>query len=378
MEEDMPELKDEHKKHHSAQGKNTAHHVKRKETEYMEHKAHKHNKTVQVTGWVFGIISLILFILLIVSITTKGFSGGSQSAQTAASTAKALSQDELKTKTIAYLNKLMPDQEVSVDSIKDEGDIYSMKLTVSGRSYDSFARKDGSFLFPSGMDMNQQVQTPAADTAAQQPTTVPKTDKPVVELFVMSHCPFGTQAEKGILPAVRALGDKIDFKIRFVYYAMHGETEVNEQLNQYCIQKEQPNVFLKYLACFLNESDSPGCLKSTGVDEAKMKACTVAADTQYEIKKNLDDKSLWLSGRFPKFNTDAELNTKYGVGGSPTLVINGANSNAGRDAVSYLAGICAAFNTPPAECQTQLDATTPGPGFGYGTSAAATAAGCGV
>ncbi|MEM2131153.1 MAG: GILT family protein, partial [Candidatus Woesearchaeota archaeon] len=71
-----------------------------------------------------------------------------------------------------------------------------------------------------------------------------KKDKPEVQLFVMSHCPFGTQMEKGILPVVELLGNKIDFKVRFVYYAMHGEVEVKEQLRQYCIQKEQQDKYL--------------------------------------------------------------------------------------------------------------------------------------
>ena len=29
-----------------------------------------------------------------------------------------------------------------------------------------------------------------------------KLEKPIVEAFVMSHCPFGTQIEKGMLPVV--------------------------------------------------------------------------------------------------------------------------------------------------------------------------------
>ncbi len=60
------------------------------------------------------------------------------------------------------------------------------------------------------------------------------------------------------------------------------------------------------------------------------------------------------------------------------MIINGASSSAGRSSASYLAGICAAFNTPPAECEAVLETTAPGPGFGYDSTAAATAAGCGV
>ena len=82
---------------------------------------------------------------------------------------------------------------------------------------------------------------------------VKKNDKPTVELFVMSHCPYGTQIEKGIIPAIEALGDKVDFNLKFCSYAMHGEQELREELNQYCIQKEQKDKLLPYLKCFLKE-----------------------------------------------------------------------------------------------------------------------------
>jgi hypothetical protein len=69
----------------------------------------------------------------------------------------------------------------------------------------------------------------------------------------MSYCPFGTQAEKGILPVVNLLKDKIDFKVKFVNYAMHGKKEIDENNLQYCIQKEEPNKYNSYLTCFLKE-----------------------------------------------------------------------------------------------------------------------------
>ena len=93
---------------------------------------------------------------------------------------------------------------------------------------------------------------------------------------------------------------------------------------------------------------------------------------------NYNDQTTWLNGRFPKFDVDAALNTKYGVGGSPTLIINGVQSNAGRDSASYLKAICAAFNTAPTECSTTLSSTQPGAGFGYDSVGSAQAAGCEV
>lgn len=207
---------------------------------------------------------------------------------------------------------------------------------------------------------------------------IPQTEKPEIELFVMSHCPYGTQSEKGILPVIRSLGDKVDFKIRFVYYAMHGEKEVTEQLNQYCIQKEQEDVYLDYLACFLKDGDGKACLTASSVDTTKMNTCVAAADAEFGIMKSFNDKSSWLSGNYPLFGTDAAKNTKYSVGGSPTLIINGKDSDAGRNPASYQQAICDAFIDKPEECNTPLDSSNPSAGFGYGTAAAATAAGCGV
>ena len=107
-----------------------------------------------------------------------------------------------------------------------------------------------------------------------------------------------------------------------------------------------------------------------------MEACFEDADKEFEIMDNLEDKSKWLNGRYPLFNTHKELNEQYGVRGSPTLVINGATSGAGRDPASYLAGICEAFNEAPEACNTELSTESYGAGFGYDVAAAASGGSC--
>jgi len=366
-------MTEEHKKHehHEEHEDHEAHkHV------YMEHHEHKKHQTYKIATWILGGLSILLLVGLILALTLGG--GKSTKGEVSIDTAKASVETYLKS---------IANGDATVDSITDTGSLYNVKLTVSGQPYESYVTKDGKILFPQGIPLDGA--TPAAgntaNTKPSTPTVVPKTDKPVVELFVMAYCPYGTQAEKGILPAVKALGSKIDFKVRFVYYAMHGEKEVKENLNQYCIESGQPDKYLKYLACFLNDSAGQGsdaavtaCIASSGIDKTKLEACKTAADTQFNVMKNFNDKASWLNGNFPKFDVDAALNTKYSIGGSPTLVINGVESNAGRDSASYLAGICAAFNNAPAECQTTLSSTSPGPGFGYDSVGAANAAGCGV
>jgi thioredoxin-related protein len=203
-----------------------------------------------------------------------------------------------------------------------------------------------------------------------------KKDKPVVEVFVMSHCPYGTQIEKGVIPAAEALGDKIDFSIKFCDYAMHGEKELKEEMQQYCIQEEQNDKFFAYLKCFLKEGNSESCVTEAKVDKTKLDACITATDEKFSVMKNFADKATYR-GNFPPFAVYADLAKKYGVQGSPTLIVNGADVSSNRDSVSLLKAICAGFKTAPSECSKTLDSAQPSPGFGTATTAAATAdAGC--
>ncbi|MBD3312431.1 hypothetical protein GF352_03200 [archaeon] len=199
-----------------------------------------------------------------------------------------------------------------------------------------------------------------------------------VELFVMSHCPYGTQAEKGVLPAVQALGDDIDFKLRFVYYAMHGKTELDEQLNQYCIQYQQPSKFIDYLYCFLDEGDGEGCLNEVGVNTQLLSSCVEQSDEAFNVTALFNDRSSWLSGYYPRFNVHLSLNEQYGVRGSPTLVVNGQQVQpSSRSPQGFLDAICNALGTNPSGCDESLSTTAPSSGFGFSGTGSASTATCG-
>lgn len=202
-------------------------------------------------------------------------------------------------------------------------------------------------------------------------------DGKCVELFVMSYCPYGTQAEKGIIPAVELLGDSVDFHVRFVYYAMHGQAELNEQLAQYCIQYEQRDKYLDYLTCFLDAGNSASCLTSAGINTNQLSTCVSRADTAFNVTNMYADQATWLSGRYPTFNPHLSLNDEYGIGGSPQLVVNGeVVQPASRSPQAYLDAICNALPSQPSACSEQLSNTAYSAGFGY-TDGASTSASCG-
>ncbi len=307
----------------------------------------------------------LLMFLLVFAVILSGCS-----IKKGASTSE-LEQARLKAEAFINDNFMQEGQKVTVSDIKLESDLYKFKVNlVGGQSIDSYMTKDGSKLFESAIDMTDT----STEVNNETPSAVaPKNDKPIVELFTMSHCPYGTQIEKGIIPVVETLKDKIDFSIKFCDYAMHGEIELKEQLKQYCISKEQPDKYISYLKCFLISGDSNACSASAKL--SSLDSCISKTDTEFSVMKNFNDKSTWM-GNYPTFNVFAKENTQYGVQGSPTLIINGTIVESARDSKSLLATICSAFNNPPEECNTGLSSATPAPGFGDETTNASTDASC--
>jgi hypothetical protein len=296
---------------------------------------------------------------------------------------KILTPEEAKTKALDFIGKnlVQPGTKVEISSILPEGSLYKMELDVTGQKVTAYMTQDGKKFFPSALDVDKKEETTAASAppAAEPQADLPKTDKPEVELFVMSYCPYGTQIEKGILPAVSALGDKIKFSLKFVDYAMHDKKELDENLRQYCIEKNQPAKLNAYLECFLKKGQGTeaDCLKGAGINAAQISACVDATDNQFKVTESYNDKSTWNNGQFPPFNVNKDDNVKYGVQGSPTLVINGTVAQANsRDSLSLLKTICSAFNNSPSECGNQLSSAAPSPGFGEGTGSDSTAS-CG-
>ena len=212
---------------------------------------------------------------------------------------------------------------------------------------------------------------------AQPPLNLPKSDKPQVELFVMSKCPYGLQMEKALIPAYDLLKKKADISIKFVSYAMHGKEEVDENTRQYCAQQQNKDKYFSYLKCYATSEDSAACLKSSGLNESNINSCVDKTNKKFNILDKFNDQSTWLSGQYPLYPVDQDLNDKYGVQGSPTLVINGVQAEANRTPDAIKSAICSSFNNPPVECGQTLTLSSPQPGFGAGQTQNATAGGCG-
>jgi hypothetical protein len=248
--------------------------------------------------------------------------------------------------------------------------LYFLSIKIGGNEVQSAITADGKYFFPQALNIkdylaNAKQQGGASASAAAPAATAPRADKPLVELFVMSYCPYGAQMEKGILPVVKALGASIDFQLKFVNYTMHGDRENQENLTQYCINQTAPTRLLTYLDCFLLQADSTSCLSQANIDQAAITACTAAVSKQYDVSGT----------NFSIYDAD---NKKYGVQSSPTLVINGQTADTNRDSASLAKVICAAFTAghEPAACAQIFSSATPAPGFGSGTTTNSTPASC--
>jgi len=309
------------------------------------------------------IISSVLFLVLIVSVLTGGFGIGNILVRQPA--------DEIAQKAVKFINEnlLAPDSPASLISADCLGKVGLCKFTIkiNEREYDSYVSTDGGLLFPDAVDTREFLaQTnESAGEGDSQPSAVPKLDKPEVKLFVMSYCPYGLQAQKALLPVMDLLKDKADIKIHFVNYAMHGKEELDENLTQYCVQKQEPEKFSQYLSCFVQSGESEQCLSSAKINEKELASCVSAIDEEYQVSVQYNDQNTWLNGQYPRFGVDDDLNTKYDVRGSPTTVINGQVVNINpRSPENYKSVICQAFNSAPEQCSQSFSSGTPGPGFG--------------
>ncbi len=282
-----------------------------------------------------------------------------------------LSSQEAAQIAIDFINQnmLQEGMEASLINVIEENGLYKFHFKIGEQEFDSYVTKNGKFLFIEGINLDPGSVDEKEEEASQE---IPKRDAPDVKLFVMSYCPFGLQAQKMFLPVYDLLKDKAKIEVYFVNYIMHEKKEIDENLRQYCIQKEQKEKYAIYLGCFVKDGDFEKCLSEVDIDKAKLATCISETDTKYNITTQYNDKSTWLNGRFPKFDihTDlTDLNEKYEVGGSPTTVINDKVVNISpRSPEKFKETICQAFTSQPQECSQSLSNNVPSSGFGGGTS----------
>lgn len=318
------------------------------EKEESSNKKEKLTEKMRENPWILS--TLVLGILILV-LLVGNFSGGV--------TGNVISEKDAGDIILNFVKTQTNGQGELVETTVFDNVLYKVVILYQGNEVPLYLTKDGKNLVQGILPLESiEEQKPSQSEEVQD---VPKSDKPKAELFIMTHCPYGAQAEKGIIPTIKALGNSVDAKIRFVHYFMHGDKEETETYNQVCIREEQSVKYLDYLQCFLEDGNSERCLIKVSIDKEKLNNCiSTGKSKEY-------------------YAEDSKLSETYGVQGSPTLVVNGVIVSSGRDSASYLDTICNAFNNAPEEeCNKKLSSTSPSPGFGTGTGSSASTANCGA
>lgn len=307
------------------------------------------------------IISMALIVILCISLFLL-LGGGITGMSTT-----RISQEEASDKAIEFINGnlVQAGTEATFVSVEEFGDLYNVTVAYQGNDIPVYVTNDGTYMFLAApLDITENLPTIEETTEEYQAPEVVKTDRPTANAFIMSYCPYGLQFLKAYVPVIELLGDEADIKVNFVHYAMHGKNEIDENTRMYCIQKDQNDKFTAYLRCFVETDDWEGCVEQVGIDKTQLDNCISTADEQFNITGLYNDQSTWSGGVYPPYLVDAQLANEYGVGGSPTFVLNGLTISVNRAADSIKQAICAAFNEPPAECDQTLSTTVESPGLG--------------
>jgi len=302
------------------------------------------------------IISIVLGIALVLS-----FTGVIPTGRIVAT--GGLTASEAASRAIDYINEnLVQGSTATLVSVEEVSGIYKVITSYQGSNIPVYITKDGKFLI-----LQQQTfdTTKAVTTTTTQPTEIPKTDKPTAELFVMSFCPYGVQAENLMKPVVDLLGEKADIKVRFIttisgdtvdsVQSLHGTTEAQEDLRQVCIMKNyDQETYWNYLSSI--DNDCYG--KITTSDATALGACWKEAATDAGIDTSKIETCSEGTEGLNLLKTDEQLAEQYGVTGSPTLIINGVEYSGSRSSEAYKQAICDAFTTAPSECSQTLSETS--------------------
>lgn len=315
----------------------------------------------QNKGIIAGIIAIIVILVIIGIVLATGNPGG----------ATAVPSGECSKNVLAYVNENIAQDNATAAfvSVTERNGMYYIVAEYKDRNVSFYATKDCKRLFTSSYSLETNLMPPLINTGATtsaprtvtSPTPAPepvKSARPSVEMYVMSFCPFGVQAESAMNPVVGLLGTRADFTVRYIatvngatldsVKSLHGLAEAKEDIRQLCLAKYYPEKVWQYLTDFnalcypvyKNASQLESCQKNVtatlGVDNAKIETCATGSEG------------------ISLLSADETITKSLKVTGSPTLFMNGQKYAGQRTAEAYKQALCARFETQPAECGTNL------------------------
>jgi Gamma interferon inducible lysosomal thiol reductase (GILT) len=296
-------------------------------------------------GILAGII-IAAVILLAGILYTTGTLGGSA----------AVPPEECGKTVISYVNtNLAGNATATLVSVTEKNGVYNVSARYEGKDLFFFASKDCTYLFSTARNMKETPQ-PAATPV---PTPVPvKSARPSVQLFVMSFCPYGVQAENAMKPVADLLGTKADIQVHYIatvsgdsvdsVQSLHGTPEAKEDLRQLCVATYSPQKYWSYLMA-VNAQCYP-----VYRDARQLEQCQKNVTATLGIDTDAIETCAGGSEGLGLLRADVAIAKNLKIAMSPTLILNGQGYNGQRTPEAYKQAICDRFETPPAECSVNL------------------------
>ena len=316
--------RDSHPEHHEA------HH-----SEHVSHKPKERpTKVIRRNPWIIFTIILLILVIVILILNYSGKSSG----------------EKVGKNFVNFINSKGDAKIEYVNASAFSSDLYEVTVSSQGKEIPVYITKDGEY-FVQIVAKIEAVNDSGGNQGTNPPdnTNIVKSNRPSIDLFIWGYCPYGVTAQGPLSEVANLLSNYADFRA-VMYYAGHGEHEVEQNKIQECIQKVSPDKYWDYAGKFVEEI-YPKCGPSRDVScdlnesIALMNSLGINSDSVMDCVKSEGDA---LS------KTDSALAHELGVKGSPTLVINGKIVNVARNADAYKKAVCEAFNNPPEACGTNL------------------------
>ncbi len=157
------------------------------------------------------------------------------------------------------------------------------------------------------------------------------------ELFVMSQCSYGVQAENLMPEVINAFGADLDFRLQFI------ADNNDEDLRQICAIKYYPANYMDYIMCINKNYRNAGAIWRSCAEEAGMNVNIISTCYQGAEGAELLSKNI-------------ERARELSISGSPTIYIDNARYNGPRSAAGFQQVICS-VNPDLSGCSVQLSGT---------------------
>ena len=263
-----------------------------------------------------------------------------------------LSSNEIGKKVIDFINNNLvePGTSAKLISVKDMGSYYEILTEYQGYKIPVYATKDGNVLFLQAIEIKETKRVQQTQNVQE----IPKRERPEVELYIFSYCPYGVTTLHSFAIVGKLLGNKAEMKVKF-FSDMHGEHELQQNMIQACIQEVESSKYWDYAIKF-QESVYSKCARSRDVNCDKNESIALMKEIGIDIDKVM--KCVEEKGK-ELYNRDVNDANRYGLTGSPSLVINGINVirfDRSPEGIKRL--ICSSFVNPPDECSQTLPSSS--------------------